>query len=106
VTDAISITPVSVVVHPSTEGGTFGTTDILPISGTQIDFGKVASAAGKISVPYSVSKLPFGLAIQLLVQPRQVEGTFVPESGSAGAVLEIGKSVVSGLDFRFQGPPK
>lgn len=106
VNDAISIEPITVKISPPTEEGSFGTTVETPIHGTAVKFGRISVVHSKIGVAYTVSNLPLGIAIQLRVRPRQVEGTFRRTSNPQDTVLEIQQLVVNDFDFEFLAPPK
>jgi hypothetical protein len=105
VKDAISIVPITVrIVHrPSDE---FQSTIEQPINGAGIEFSRVAVSGQKVSVSYSVSKLPIGVSIQLRVEPRQVDGTFSRSSNPQDTLLDLSRSVTNGFDFVYVEPPK
>ena len=106
--DAINIEPITIKITPSTEKDSFATTVEIPLANKNIEvkFGKISVVHTKVSLAYTVSNLPLGIAIQLRIRPRQVEGTFSRTNNPQDAVLEIQQLVVNDFDFVFLPSPK
>ena len=104
VSDAVSIRPVIVKINPP-HGTTLGSTIVTPIAGTDIKFGKVSVSGNKISAPYTVSKLPLGIGIQLEIKPKRVSGSFSRDRNPQDAFLQLQAIEVGHFDFHFVPAP-
>ena len=108
VSDAIGITPVTVRVTPSTQPGTFGSTIITKIKNENVDvaFGSPSDSGSRVTVPYTVSRLPLNTAIELKVKPKHGDGSFIRDGNPQVAICRIGQLTVSQVDFRFLEAPR
>ena len=110
VSDAIGITPVTVKVTPPTTENSFGSTTVTKIKNENVDvvFGHPLDSGGRVSVTYTVSKLPLDTAIQLEVkQKRQIPGTdigtFMRDRDPLEAICTFAQLTVS--QFNFHADP-
>ena len=107
VSDAIGITPVTVKLTPGTGPGSLGSTTTTKIKNENVDvaFGSPSDSGSRVTVTYTVSKLPLNTAIQLEVKPKHVQGTFIRDGNPQDAICTLTQLTVSQFDFRFVPAP-
>jgi len=75
------------------------------LPGAKVVFGTPSDSGTRVSVPYTVSKLPLNTVIRLEVKPKHVQGSFIRDGNPQDAVCSIAQPVVSQFDFHFVPAP-
>lgn len=112
VSNALGITPVTVKVLPGSDPNSLGSTVVTWIKEENVDvvFGIPADSGSRVTVTYTVSKLPLDTDIQLEVRSKQPIpgtdiGTFARDQGPQSAICSFSNPTVSQFNFHAVPPP-
>jgi hypothetical protein len=94
VNDAVTITAL-----------TMGSSSLIPLPGAHVAWGSPSTAGPRVTVSYTVSKLPLNTAIRLVVKPNHVQGQFIRDGNPQDALCTFAQPSVSQFDFRFLPAP-